>query len=316
MHGGHAHDHHDGHHHAHHHAHEGGHHAQERRLAATLALVLAYMVAELVGGMLANSLALLADAAHMLADAGALVIALIAMRVARRPPTRRHTFGYQRAEILAALVNGAALLAISGYIFYEAYHRVMAPPAVRGELMLGVAAGGLLINLAGLWLLHGGKKDNLNVRGAWLHVLSDSLGSAGAIVAGVCIAAFGWTWADPVASLAIGLLLLYSSWSLLKETAAVLMQAVPSYIDVEEIEAALLAVAGVRDVHDLHVWSVTSGRDILSAHIAVDADAERDRIAAEVHGVLRARFDIHHSTIQVETEVAGCQPCEPSRPVR
>lgn len=288
-------------------------HTHSKRLGATLALVVTYMVAEFIGGLWANSLALIADATHMLGDAGALTVALIALRVARRPPTTRHTFGYERAEILAALVNSAVLVAISGYVFYEALQRVLEPPGVRGGLMLLVAAGGLLVNMAGLYLLHGGKRENLNIRGAWLHVLSDLLGSAGALIAGVLIAVFGWDWADPVASLIIGVLVLYSAWALLKETTAVLMQAAPGHIDVDELESELLRIDGVRDVHDLHVWSVTSGRHVLSAHIAVcpEAEAERDRIAAEVQQLLRSRFDIHHSTVQLETEVAECQPCAP-----
>jgi cobalt-zinc-cadmium efflux system protein len=283
---------------------------QSKRLGLTLALVAVYMVAELVGGLLANSLALLADAGHMLSDAGALVVSLLALRVARRPASATHTFGYQRAEILAALGNGALLVAIAAYIFYEAYQRIGAPPEVRGGLMLAVAAGGLAVNLAGLWILHGGKSESLNVRGAWLHVLSDTMGSVGVIVAGVLIIVFGWNWADPAASMVIGLLVVYSSWSLLAETVGVLMQAVPRRIDLTAVEAALTSVDGVVEVHDLHVWSLTSGRDMMSAHIAVAPGVDRQGIVEAIHHRLRHDFDLHHSTLQLDCP-GECAPCEP-----
>lgn len=293
------------------HAHGGGHHRhdrQRRRLAITLALVVTYMIAEVVGGYISGSLALLADAGHMLSDAGSLVIALFAMSIARRPASRTHTFGYQRAEILAALANGAALIAVSGYIFYEAYQRVRTPPEVRGGVMLAVASGGLIVNLLGLWLLHGGRSESLNVRGAWLHVLADALGSVGAIVAGALVAAWGWYLADPIASALIGVLVLYSSWSLLAQTVGVLMQAVPAHIDLRALEDALTSIDGVVEVHDLHVWSMTSGLDVMSAHLTVAADGERSVIVEQVHERMRDRFDLHHSTIQLDCP-GECAPC-------
>ncbi len=276
-----------------------------------MVLVATYMVAEVVGGLMANSLALLADAGHMLSDAGALALSVLAISIARRPPSRTHTFGYQRAEILAALLNGALLVAISGYIFYEAYLRFGAPPHVRGGLMMAIAIGGLAINLAGLWILHGARTQSLNVRGAWLHVVSDALGSTGAIVAAICISVFGWTWADPAASIAIGVLVVYSAWSLLKATVGVLMQAVPAHIDLAVVRDALLSIEGVCEVHDLHVWSVTSGRDVVSAHVATEADADREAVMGEVQHRLRERFDLHHSTIQFDVDPELCDPCEP-----
>lgn len=276
----------------------------------TLALVVAYMVAEVIGGLLSNSLALLADAGHMASDASALVVSLLALRVARRPASATHTFGYQRAEILAALVNGALLVAIAGYIFYEAYQRIGAPPEVRGGLMLGVAAGGLAVNLAGLWILHGGKSESLNVRGAWLHVLADAMGSVGAMVAGVLVAVFGWNWADPAASVVIAVLIVFSSWALLAETVGVLMQAVPKHIDLAAVAAALTSMDGVIQVHDLHVWSVTSGRDVMSAHIEVEPGVDRQRLVDAIHARLREEFELHHSTLQLDCP-GECAPCEP-----
>jgi cobalt-zinc-cadmium efflux system protein len=293
--------------HSHGHDHGGGHahdhgerSANEKRLLATFVLVTIYMVAEFVGGWLANSLALLADAGHMLSDAASLALSLFALWIARKPPTDEQTFGYYRAEILAALVNGTTLGAMSIYIFYEAYQRIGEPPAVQGPLMMAVAVGGLFINLAGLWILHGGADDNLNVRGAWLHVLGDTLGSVGAIVAGGLIWQFGWNWVDPVASVIIGVLILYSSWELLKETVAVLMQAAPGHIDVDEVRNTMMAVEGVEEVHDLHVWSITSGMVSMSAHVVVDGLDDYTTCLETLRNTLDDEFDITHTTIQVE----------------
>jgi cobalt-zinc-cadmium efflux system protein len=303
-----------GHGHAHHHDHGAGD-ANSRRLTITLALVAGYMVAQVVGGLMSNSLALLADAGHMLSDAGAIALSLLAMRIARRPPSWTHTFGYQRAEILAALVNGGLLIAISAYIFYEAYRRLGDPPEVHGGLMMVVAIGGLLVNLAGLWILHGGRSQSLNVRGAWLHVMSDTLGSVGAIVAAILVSAFAWNWADAAASIVIGVLVIFSAWSLLKATVGVLMQAVPAHIDMSALHGALVSIEGVCEVHDLHVWSVAPGRDVVSAHLTTVVDADHVAVMAEVHTRLRQRFDLNHSTIQLDVDPALCAPCDlPAQP--
>jgi cobalt-zinc-cadmium efflux system protein len=300
-----------GHHHGHGHDHDRqAGDANARRLAITLGLVVTYMIAQVVGGWMSNSLALLADAGHMLADAGALALSLLALSIARRPPSRTHTFGYQRAEILAAMLNGGLLVAISVYIFYEAFHRLNQPAEVRGGLMMVVAIGGLLVNLAGLWILRRGRHHSLNVHGAWLHVFSDALGSMGAIAAAVLVQAFDWNWADPVASIVIGALVIYSAWSLLKATVGVLMQAVPGHIDLVAVQGALVSIEGVCEVHDLHVWSVTSGRDVVSAHVTTLADADREAVMIEVRQRLRERFDLHHTTIQLDVDPALCDPCE------
>ncbi len=201
------------------------------RLAWTLGLTLIYMFAEIIGGYLADSLALLADAGHMFSDVAALGLSLFAAWISQRPPTPRLTFGYYRAEILAALANGATLIAISIVIFIEAGRRLSTPEPVQGLLMLSIAAGGLVINIVGLAILHSGRGENLNIHGAWLHLLTDALGSVAALVAGGLVWAFGWNWADPAASIAIGVLVIYSSWNLMKQAIAILMQSTPSHLN-------------------------------------------------------------------------------------
>ena len=272
-----------------------------KRLAWALVVVAVYMLAEVVGGWISGSLALLADAAHMLADVGALGLSLFAMWIASKPPTAERTYGYHRTEILAALINGAALVAISVGIFIEAIGRLRHPQPVEAGMMIGVAAGGLVANLVSLQLLSAGRNENLNVRGAWLHVASDTLGSIEAMVAGVLIWFFGWTLADPIASMLIGLLVIYSSWSLLKESTAVLMEGAPSHIDVDEVRAAMIETSGSYDVHDLHVWTITSGLVALSAHVVCDGVCSHEDLLTRLRKSLRERFGIHHITIQVET---------------
>lgn len=269
-----------------------------RRLLATFSLVAVYMVAELIGGLAANSLALLADAGHMFSDAGALGLALFAIWFARRPATARHTYGYYRAEILAALVNAGSLIAIAAFIFIEALDRFRNPPPVAGGVMMAIATGGLVVNLASLWILHSGRDENLNVRGAWLHVLSDALGSVQAIVAGGLIVAFGWSWVDPAASMLIGVLVVYSSWTLMKESVGVLMEGAPANVDVEQVRDRLMQVPGAQDVRDLHVWTITSGLVALSAHLSA-ARPRSDVLHALQHD-LQERFGIHHTTIQFD----------------
>ena len=287
--------------HSHGHAHGGSAGSRNRRrLAITLGLVTAYMVAEVVGGIVTNSLALLADAGHMLSDAAALALSLFAIWIAQKPATPTHTYGYYRTEILAALINGATLVAISFYVFYEAYERLGEPPEVQGGLMMVIALGGLAINLIGLWILNAGRDESLNVRGAWLHVLTDALGSVGAIIAGALIWAFGWNWADPAASVLIGILVLYSSWALLKETVAVLMEGAPGNVNVDEVRESIRAVPGVLAVHDLHIWTITSGMVAMSSHVVVADGHYGQAILKEIRKPLHDRFGIDHCTIQLE----------------
>lgn len=274
-----------------------------RGLTVTLVLVTAYMVAEIVGGLLANSLALLADAAHMLGDAGALGLALFAIRFARRPATAKHTYGFYRTEILAALANGATLIAIAISIIVEAWGRLRAPQEVRAGLLIVIATGGLVINLVGLWMLHDDRDDaSLNVRGAWLHVFTDALGSVQAVIAGVLLWTVGWAWVDPLASVLIALLVVFSAWELLRGSTAVLMESAPGHIDVDEVRNAILATQGVGAVDDLHVWTITSGLEALSAHVLLCDEREPRILLNDIRGMLRARFRIDHVTIQVETE--------------
>lgn len=273
-----------------------------RRLWITLGLVVLYMGTEIVGGLLTNSLALLADAGHMFSDAAALGLALFALWFARRPAPPEHTFGYYRVEILAALANGATLVGISIYIFVVAWQRFRAPPEVEGGLMMAVAAGGLLVNLAGLLILHGGRDESLNVRGAWLHVLADLLGSIQALVAGGLIWWLGWNLADPTASVLIGVLILYSSWRLLAESVAVLMQRAPGDLDVDELRSSIVALEGVTAVCDLHVWTVTSGLLSMSAHVVVADGSRRREMLARVRHLVHEEFGIDHVTIQLEPE--------------
>jgi cobalt-zinc-cadmium efflux system protein len=260
------------------------------------------MTIEIIGSLLANSLALLADAGHMLSDAGALGLSLLALWIAQIPATSSHTYGYYRTEILAALVNGAALIAVTIFIFMEAYQRIGKPPEIEGALMLGIAIGGLLINTLGLWILNPGKSQNLNVRGARLHLAADALGSLGAIFAGVLIWVFGWNWADPIASVLISVLVVYSSWVLLKETVAVLMESAPGHIDVDEVRNVICRIADVRSAHDLHIWTITSGMVALSVHIVVAGDRPARLVLAELREILHERFGIDHTTIQIESD--------------
>jgi cobalt-zinc-cadmium efflux system protein len=270
-----------------------------RRLTLALALAAVYMVAEVVGGLLANSLALLADAGHMLTDVAALGLSLFAIWAAQRPATPKRTYGYHRMEILAALVNGATLVAVAVLIFAEAYRRWGNPPSVKGGLMLAVACGGLAVNLASLWILRGGRAESLNVRGAWLHVVTDTLGSVQAIAAGILISGFGWYWADPLASVLIGLLVIVSSWGVLRESVEVLMEGVPGHVELDEVAEVMAAVPGVMAVHDLHVWTITSGFVALSAHVVVAPECPED-VLWRVRSAVHDRFGIEHSTIQVE----------------
>ena len=272
----------------------------QRRLVMVLGLVGMYMIAEVIGGILTGSLALLADAGHMLSDVAALALAVFALWIAERPAPSQHTFGYYRAEILAALVNGATLIATAIVVWIEAVKRWGSPPEVQGGLMFGVASGGLIINLLGLWILNQGKESSLNVHGAWLHVLTDALGSVGAMAAGALIWAFGWRWVDPAVSMLIGGLVLYSAWNLMKATMRVLMESAPEHLDVDAVRTTILAVPGVQAVHDLHVWTIRSGLVALSAHVTVPPEADTAALLATLRDRLHTGFQIDHATIQCD----------------
>lgn len=270
------------------------------RLQVTLALTATYMVAEIVGGLWTGSLALLADAAHMGTDVGGLALALFAIWIGQRPVSAEKTFGYYRAEILAALANGAALFGIAFYILYEAYVRFSAPIEIASGGMLAVAVVGLAVNLVGIVLLKTGSKDSLNVKGAYFEVLSDLLSSVGVIVAAALIWLTGRTWIDPLFSVLIGLFILPRTWALLKEAIDILLEATPKEFSLAELEAQMRQVPGVISVHELHVWTITSGRFAASAHVRILPDADEQASLRALNTLLRERDGFEHVTLQIE----------------
>jgi cobalt-zinc-cadmium efflux system protein len=279
-------------------------------LAATLAVTVTIMVAEAVGGYVSGSLALLADAGHMLTDALALLIALVALLLAARPPDDRRTYGYRRLEILAALINGVALVVVSGSILIEAVERWMAPQEVDARVMSGVAAIGLVANLVGLGLL-GGHRGNLNVRAAFLHVLTDTLSSVGVLAGAIVIGLTGWSRIDSLISAGIAIAIAVGSFSLLREVIEILLEAAPRGIDTETVRQTIGGVAGVDGVHDLHIWSITSGMPALSAHVTVkDPSLDTHEVLVTIQSRLRELYSIDHSTLQIERNDEGdCCGC-------
>jgi cobalt-zinc-cadmium efflux system protein len=272
--------------------------ADKRALAIALALTATYTVAEIVGGWLTGSLALLADAGHMLSDNVSIALALFAVWIAAKPPTPERTYGFKRVEILAALANGATLVLVSLWIFYEAYQRFQDPPDVLGGWMLAIAVIGLLVNVASAAVLSRG--GSLNIEAAFRHVLADLLGSAGVITAALVIVLTGWLYADPLISVLIGLLILASAWTILRDSIRILLEATPRGLDSIEIGTALASVEGVVDVHDLHVWTITSGFPALSAHVLVRPGDDCHAIRRQLEVLLGERFHIEHTTLQVD----------------
>lgn len=280
------------------------------RLAAVLGLTLSFMVVEAIGGWLSGSLALLADAGHMLTDAGALGLSLLSAWISLRPASDSKTYGYQRWEILAALINGAALFGIAAWVILEAFHRIRHPEPIRAELFLVVAAGGLLVNLISLRILHGIRHGNLNARGAYLHVMGDALGSIGALTAAAVILLTGWTLADPIISVALALFILVGAWRLLRESTDVLLESVPGHVSMAEVQRRMLGVAGVTAVHDLHVWTVTSGMVAMSGHAIVPDLTSHPEVLEGIR-VEMGQLGIAHVTIQLEVQ----HECEEPRVV-
>lgn len=271
------------------------------------------MVAEAVGGWLTNSLALIADAGHMLTDVAALSLTMFAFWFASRPATSRKTYGYYRLEILAAFVNGIALVLLSIWVIYEAILRWQSPPAVKAFELTAVAVGGLVVNIVVATLLHGDHKHDLNIRGAFLHVIGDLLGSVAAIAAGLLILAFGWLWADALCSILISGIIIFSAWRLVSESVNVLLEGTPRHIDFARVEEVLLSTEGVSGVHDLHVWTISSGIDALSAHIQHSETVSHSELLATIRGRLSENFGIGHLTIQMETadhETEAVYVCE------
>jgi len=273
------------------------------RLKLVLTFTFLYLIAEVIGGLLTGSLALLADAGHMLTDVGGLAFALIAIMLAERPASPERTYGYYRAEILAALANAVILIGISLYILYEAYQRFLDPPAVESKAMLLVATVGLVVNLAGMYILRKGSKESLNMKGAYFEVLSDMLTSIGVIAAGIIMWTTGWYYADPILSAGIGLFILPRTWILLKEAVGVLLEGTPSDVNIDELRTSMKAMQGVEEVHDLHVWSLTSGVNAMSAHVvlATDNKASYDELLSRINQAITSNFKISHTTIQLES---------------
>jgi cobalt-zinc-cadmium efflux system protein len=284
-----------------HHDHEHGTGEGNRRaLALVLALTAGFTVVEIVGGILTGSLALLADAGHMLSDNLSLGLALFAAWLAQRPATPNKSFGYRRGEILAALANGVTLVAVSIWVFVEAYSRLKEPPEVLGGPMLVVAALGLLVNAAGAIILYRSGGESLNVQGAMRHVFADALGSVGAIVAASVIILTGWRYADPLISVAIGFLILGSSWKLLKDSTNILLEATPPHLNATEVGQKLASAEGIVEVHDLHIWTITSGFPALSAHVLVGRHEDCHARRRELEDILAREYGISHTTLQVD----------------
>ena len=280
----------------------------KKRLAVVLVLTATYLVAEVIGALWTGSLALLADAGHMLADVAGLGLALLAIRFAERPATPERTYGFYRVEILAALINSIVLIGISAYIIYEAYQRFRHPPQIQTGEMLIVAAVGLVVNLLGMKLLHAASQASLNMRGAYFEVMADMLTSIGVIAAAIIMLTTGWYYADPLISAAIGLFILPRTWMLMRDAVGVLLEGTPNDVNLAALREAICTVAGVAEVHDLHVWSLTSGVNAMSVHTVLADHALHDEVLAAVQKRVAADFKIAHATVQVECE--GCSAYE------
>ncbi|GBC86135.1 Metal cation efflux system protein CzcD [bacterium HR12] len=272
-----------------------------RRLVAVFALTLSFLLVEIVGGIITNSLALLADAGHMFTDVAGIGLALLAIRLAARPASTERTFGWYRMEILAAVTNAVILFGVAIYVLYEAWRRLMDPPEVAGELMLAVAVAGMAANGISLWLLRHAQAESLNMRGAYLEVLGDLLGSVAVVVAAAVIALTGFREADAIASAAIGLMIVPRTWKLLRDAVDVLLEATPKGVDLQEVRRHILEVEGVLDVHDLHAWTITSGMHVVSAHVVVRKGVDPAAVLDSLSTCLSDDFDIEHSTFQLET---------------
>jgi cobalt-zinc-cadmium efflux system protein len=276
----------------------------KRRLAIVLGLTTAYLIAEVVGGLLTHSLALLADAGHMLTDVAGLAMALLAIQFAERPATPERTYGFYRIEILAALTNAVVLIGISVYILYEAYQRFRNPPEVQSGAMLAVAAVGLVVNIVGIYLLRAASEESLNMKGAYFEVVSDMLTSIGVIAAALIMLTTGWYYADPLISAGIGLFILPRTWLLLRDAVGVLLEGTPTDVNLATLREAIRTVPGVADVHDLHVWFLTSGVNAMSVHAVLADHGLHDEVLAAVQKKVSSEFKIAHATVQVE-----CQGC-------
>ncbi|UJF34712.1 cation diffusion facilitator family transporter [Paenibacillus hexagrammi] len=299
---GHHHHHGLGHHH-HHHGHGHSHAGNKQGLLIALCITAGIMLLEFFGGLATNSLALLSDSGHMLSDTASLVLSLVAVWFAMKPPSSRKTYGFHRVEILTALFNGATLFIIAGIVIWEAIGRFMDPPKVASGSMMIIAAVGLLANLLSAWSLmrKGDVHGNMNLRSAYLHILGDALGSVGAIAAGALMLLFGWYAADPIISVLVALLILKGAWSVLKHSTHILLEGAPLSIDARHVEQSLQGIDHVINVHDLHIWTITSGLDSLSCHLLIEDTADSQVVLQKAIHVLEERFHIQHATIQIES---------------
>jgi cobalt-zinc-cadmium efflux system protein len=308
-----SHDHSD--HHEHEHGHEHGiHHASagggKKDLLIALSITLLMMIVEVVGGLLSNSLALLSDAGHMLTDNLALLLSFFAMTFATMPATERKTFGFYRLEILAAFINGVILVLISLYIIYQAYLRIINPQQVEGTLMMVVAFIGLIANIIGALVLMKHRHNSLNIRGAYLHIVGDALSSVGVVIGGVIIIYTGWYLIDPILSIMISLVIMYGAWSLVKESVNILLESVPSHINIDEVAAEIANIDGVREAYHIHLWTITSGVYAMSAHVLINdqlVSGSKD-VREEIQALLSQKFNVYHSTIQLECEKCDMNP--------
>lgn len=308
----HNHGHADDHDHGHHSAHDLRQQSVEGKKDLLIALLITFlvMIAEAIGGLLSNSLALLSDAGHMLTDNLALLLSFFAMKFATMPATEKRTFGFYRLEILAALINGIVLALLSLYIIYEAYLRMINPQRVEGMLMLIVAGIGLVANIVGAFVLMKHSHANLNIRGAYLHILGDALSSVGVVIASVIILLTGWYLIDPILSIVISLVIIYGAWVLVKESVNILLESAPAHINIETVAAEISKIRGVREAYHIHVWTITSGVHALSAHVLIDdqlVSLSRDLID-DIRALLADKFRIMHSTIQLECERCDMNP--------
>ena len=279
-------------------------HGNSGPLKITLIIVLVVLIAEVIGGFVSNSLALLGDAGHMLTDALALVLSLLAVNLARRPATGHHTYGYHRAEIIAALANGVILVVISIWIFYEAYLRFQEPRNIDPPIMLAVAGVGLIANLAGMFILHRSAQRNINIKAAFWHITGDTLSSVGVIIAGFIIMITGWSIVDPILAVVIGCVIIWSAFRIVKEAGDILLESVPGHISLDEVLDAVASVPGVNGIHDIHIWTITSGIYALSAHVDIDdcMVSESTAVVGSINTLLSGRFGINHTTLQLECE--------------
>jgi cobalt-zinc-cadmium efflux system protein len=275
-----------------------------------LVLVGLYMIAEVVGSYLTGSLALLADAGHTLSDVASLILGLFAVWVAQRPASGNRTYGHTRVEILAALAQGIALVAVAIMIFSEGLSRIQIAPEVNGVGMMIVATGGLLMNVIGMYILNRGRQESLNIRGVWLHLATDALGSLGVVAAGAAIWAFSWTWADAAIAMVISVLVLVSAWQLLRDAVDILMESAPGHLDVEEIRSAMAGLSAVASVHDLHVWTIGNAEIALSTHLVSPAGGDTSALLREVRDLLADRFGVRHTTVQIEIDDGSESDCE------